>query len=87
MQIVSVGDNLHEKSKSVFCENEKIISKCGLLNFLPRVLSVKEIMRMIVLSASYNMADIVYLYFLRLENTVISKKKKKKKNIYIYIYI
>ena len=41
MQIVS---NLHEISKPVFCEKkkEKNISKCRLLKFEPRVLSVTD---------------------------------------------
>ena len=41
MQIVSSGDNLHAMSNPVFWENKKNISKCRLLKFLPRVLSVK----------------------------------------------
>ena len=58
MQIVSSGDNLHVMSKPIFYEkrrqfafisktisykkNKKNVSKCGLLNVLPRVLSIKE---------------------------------------------
>ena len=41
MQIVSLGDNLHEMSYPVFWENKKNISKYRLLKILPRVLSVR----------------------------------------------
>ena len=43
MQIVSIGDNLHEVSK-LFSprKNKKKISKCCLLKFLPRELSVRK---------------------------------------------
>ena len=41
MQIVSIGDNLHEMSKPIFRESKKNISVRGLLKILPRVLSVK----------------------------------------------
>ena len=40
MQIVSMGDNLHEMSKPAFWKN---ISNCRLLKLLLRVSSVKEI--------------------------------------------
>ena len=40
MQIVSLGDNLHEMSNPVFWENKKNLPKCCLLKILPRVLSV-----------------------------------------------
>ena len=61
MQIVSLGDNLHEMSNPVFWEketicmkcqilfsgkNKKNISKCRLLKILPRVLSVKQVLKM-----------------------------------------
>ena len=37
------GDNLHKMSKPFFWEkNKKNISKCCLLKFLPRVLSIKQ---------------------------------------------
>ena len=43
MQTASSGDNLHEMSKPVFWKkNKKNNSKCHLLNFLPRVLSVSN---------------------------------------------
>ena len=42
MQIVSNGDNLHEMSNPVFWEIKKNISKCRLLKFLLRVLSVNK---------------------------------------------
>ena len=42
MQIVSIGDNLHEMSKPVFWEKQENISKCRLLKILPRILSVKS---------------------------------------------
>ena len=42
MQIVSIGDNLHEMSNSVSGENKKNISVCHLLKFLPRMLSVNS---------------------------------------------
>ena len=32
MQIVSIGDDLHEISNPVFWENKKNITKCRLLN-------------------------------------------------------
>ena len=35
MQIVSIGDNLHEMSNPVFWENKKNILKCRLLKFYP----------------------------------------------------
>ena len=41
MQIVSIGDNLHEISKPVFCKIKKSISKFRLLKLLPSMLSVK----------------------------------------------
>ena len=42
MQIVSIGDNLHEMSNHVSWEyNEKNISKYSILDFLQRVLSIK----------------------------------------------
>ena len=41
MQIVAMGDNLHEMSNPVFWEEQENISKCRLLRTLPRVLSVK----------------------------------------------
>ena len=69
------------KSQNLFSvKMRKLFQNVVCYFFLLRVLSVKEIMRMIVLSASYNMADIVYLYFLRLENAVISKNCKYKSN-------
>ena len=40
IQIVS-GEKLHEMYKPIFWENKKYISKCCLLKFLPRMLSVK----------------------------------------------
>ena len=41
MQTVSSGDNLHEMSKTVFLGKIiQTISKCGLLEILPRELSV-----------------------------------------------
>ena len=40
MQIVSLGDNLHEMSKSTFFSNKKYISYCRLLKMLPSILSV-----------------------------------------------
>ena len=40
MQIVSIGDNLHEISNPVSRENKKDISKCCLLKILPIVLSI-----------------------------------------------
>ena len=42
MQIVSLGDNLHEMSILFSEKNKKNISKCRLLKILPRVLSVKD---------------------------------------------
>ena len=42
MQIVSIGDNLHEMSNPVFWENKKNISKCHLQKNLFRMLSIKE---------------------------------------------
>ena len=39
---ISIEDNLHERPKAVFWKNKKNISKCHLLKFLPRVLSVKN---------------------------------------------
>ena len=41
MQIVSNGDNLHELSNPVTVKNKKCISKCSLLNILPRVLMLR----------------------------------------------
>ena len=41
MQIVSVGDNLHEMLKPVFYENKTNILKCRLLMFLPSMLNAK----------------------------------------------
>ena len=43
MQIVSLGDNLHEMSNLFSGKNKKNISVCRLLKILPRVLSVNEI--------------------------------------------
>ena len=40
MQIVSIGDNLHEMSKPVFWENKKKELKCHLLTTLPGMLSI-----------------------------------------------
>ena len=41
MQIVSSGDNLHEMSKTVFLGKIiQTISKCGLLEILPRELAL-----------------------------------------------
>ena len=40
MQIDSIGENLHEMSKSVFWENRKNISTCHLLKILPSMLKV-----------------------------------------------
>ena len=42
MQIVSIGDNLYEKSKPVFMEKQEKIFQRQLLKILPRVLSVKQ---------------------------------------------
>ena len=42
MQMVSIGEHLHEMSNPVFWVNKKNISKC-LLKILPGVLSVKTI--------------------------------------------
>ena len=40
MQMVSIGDHLHEMINPVFLENKKIVSKCRLLKVLSGVLSV-----------------------------------------------
>ena len=41
MQIVSIRDNLHEMSDSVFWEKEENYFRMSLLKVLPRVLSIK----------------------------------------------
>ena len=41
MQIVSIGDSLHEMSNPVSGKSKKNISKCHLLKILPRMLSVE----------------------------------------------
>ena len=43
MQIVSIGDNLHEMSNLFSGKNKKNISKCCLLENFPRVLGVNKI--------------------------------------------
>ena len=44
MQIVSIGDNLHEMSNPVFWKKEKKKKKmCRLLKITPRVLNVTEL--------------------------------------------
>ena len=43
MQIVSLGDNLHEISNPSFWDNKKIISKCFLLKLLPNMLSINTL--------------------------------------------
>ena len=51
MQIVSLGDNLHEIPKFIFRrKKEKNISKCLLLNFLTSIQSIKK-------------SPIIYLYY------------------------
>ena len=61
MQIVSLGDNLHEMSKSTFWENKKkYISECGLLQFLLSMLNIN--MLMTKFSDSYK--KIFFLFFL-----------------------
>ena len=45
MQIVSIGDNLHEISKPVSGKNRKNISMCRLLKLLLRVLSINYTVR------------------------------------------
>ena len=44
MEIISVGDNLHEMSKAFFSEkNKKNMPVCRMLKILPRVLSFKRL--------------------------------------------
>ena len=79
MQIVSIGDNMHEMSNPIFCFLRKIgknISKC-LLKILPQVLSVKGNRY----SFKKDNSKIVYLKraLLLLEQTPPYRKKKKKK--------
>ena len=47
MQIVFIGDNLHEMSNAVSWESKKNISKCRLLKILRRLLSVNELNRFV----------------------------------------
>ena len=42
MQIVFLGDKLHEMSSLIFWENKKNIVKCPLLTFLSSVLPIKH---------------------------------------------
>ena len=43
MQIVSLGDNLHEMASCFLGKIRKHISKCHLLKILSRMLSIKQL--------------------------------------------
>ena len=64
MQIVSIGDNLHEMSKPCFLgEKKKHISTGCLLKLLPRQLNIKE-------HFSTKSIDIFFYYFTKKRNSV-----------------
>ena len=75
MQIVSIGDNLHEMSDPVFCKkNKKNISKCPLLKILPRVLGIKSAEQVTDISPKSNSVSI-YLLGMLFSGTYMYLKK------------
>ena len=73
MQIVSIGDNLHEMSNPDFCEKlEKNISKCSQLKILPGVLSIIKPVYRASISGYYRINQPALLVLLLSSNMTLS---------------